>query len=291
MDTFLMKVVAPILLALIMVGMGLSLVIDDFKRIFVYPKAATIGIVGQMIILPIIGFVVSSLFPLRPELAVGVMILAACPGGVASNVVSHLSKGDTALSVTLTVLSSFLAVISVPLIISIALHQFMGAQSEIQLPIVETSFKVFLITIPTILLGMLIRSKFPDFAHRAIPWVKVGSALFLLMLMAVVIYQERAHVVDYSMQAGPVSFVLCSGTAVIAFLLSRIFKLNREQSISITVEVGFQNSTLAIVIATSFLGNVQMAIPPGVYTLVMYLLSGLLIAYMNLRKEESAAAG
>lgn len=277
--------IAPLILALIMIGMGMSLTMEDFRRVVVYPKAVAIGVIGQILFLPLVGFAMAGLFPLTPELAVGVIILAACPGGVASNLVAHLSKGDTALSVTLTVISSFLAPITVPLIISLGLKVFMGAEG-VELPILSTSFQVFLITVPTILAGMFIRAKAPGFADKMERFVKSFALLFLVLLIIGVAVKERANLPGFLKMAGPVCLSLCFCTGGAGFIAGRLFSLNLRQSVSICVEVGFQNSTLALVIASSFLQNAQMAVSPAIYTVIMYILSGILIFYMSFRKAD-----
>lgn len=281
------SVIGLLFLAIIMIGMGMSLSIDDFRRIAVHPRAVTLGTVLQMIILPAVGYFLALLFGCPPFVAVGIILLASCPGGVASNIVTHLSRGDTALSVTLTVISSFLTVITIPVLVNLALKQFMGTTSEIELPVLETSGKVFLITIPPILIGMIIRSRAPRFAEKSTRFVKSFSLLFLVFLIVGVSIKERHNLVEMFVRAGVVSIALCLFTAAIGFLCASFLKLDLKQKISITVEVGFQNSTLALVIATSFLKSTEIAVPPAVYTVVMYMASGLLIAYMNLMHKRA----
>jgi len=150
-------IILGISLAIIMLGMGLSLVADDFKRIFLQPKAIIIGLVNQLILLPIIAFILVLLIPLQPEIAVGVMILAACPGGPTSNLISHLAKADTALSVTLTALSSFITILTIPFIINFSLEQFLNESNMIQLNILDTFQKILIIIIIPVTIGMIIR--------------------------------------------------------------------------------------------------------------------------------------
>ncbi|HCK14889.1 TPA: bile acid:sodium symporter, partial [Candidatus Poribacteria bacterium] len=160
------KVFLPIALAVIMLGMGLSLTTDDFKRVMIYPKAAVLGMLNQLILLPIVAFVYAKIFPLSPELAVGLMILAICPGGVTSNLISHISKGDTALSITLTAISGVITVITIPFILSFSLEHFMAEGEKISLPIGRTILQIFVITIIPILMGMSIRFLAESFADK-----------------------------------------------------------------------------------------------------------------------------
>ena len=151
-------------LAIIMLGMGLSLVVDDFKRIVVYPKAILVGLTNQLILLPLIGFLIALAFPLKPEISVGIMILAACPGGPTSNLIAHLAKGDTALSVTLTSLSSFITILTIPFIINFALEYFMEEGQFIRLNVLETIMRIFAIIVIPVSIGMRIRRYKEKFA-------------------------------------------------------------------------------------------------------------------------------
>jgi len=282
-------IIVPACLALMMVGLGMTLVPDDFKRVVLYPKATGVGLVFQMILLPLTGFLVASIFPLTPELAVGIMLIAACPGGVASNVITHLAKGDTALAVTLTIISSSLSLVSIPLIVTLSLTHFMGVESAVKLPILETIVKVFILTVPTVVAGMLIKWKAPDFAKRSERAVNIGGLLFLLVLILGVGIKEKDLIIHETINVGPATFSLCLLTTAIGYFGSRLLAVNREQSVSVAIGTGFQNSALALVIATSFIRNLQIAIPPAIYTMTMYLTAGAIIAFVNVRKPAGAS--
>jgi BASS family bile acid:Na+ symporter len=284
-DNVIISMIAPISLAVIMAGMGMTLTTGDFKRVVLYPKAVAIGTFMQMICLPLVGFLVALLFNLSPAIAVGIVLIAACPGGITSNIISHLSKGDTALSITLTVISSFLTVITIPLIVNLALQYFMNISTEEKMPVLQTSIQVFVITVLPILVGMVIKQKAPGFAKKSVRFVNTFSLLFLIFLLVLVVIQEWESVNEHFMRIGPACIVLCLVTALLGFFSSRLIKLNVRQSISITVEVGIQNSTMAAVLAISILSNTQFAIPPVIYTVVMMTAAGLLIAYMNLSER------
>ncbi len=275
--------IIPSCLALMMVGLGMTLTIDDFKRVAVYPKATALGVVFQIICLPLVGFALASVFPLTQELAVGVMLLAACPGGVASNIITHLAKGDTALAVTLTIISSAISLITIPLIVSLSLTRFMGVNSEVSLPILDTILKVFALTVPTVITGMIIKAKAENFAAKTERIVNLGGLFFLIFLIVGVAISERETIFGEALNVGPVTLTLCVLTTILSYLGARAFSISVAGSVSVAICTGFQNSALALVIATSFLKNAQIAIAPAVYTVVMYATAGAIVGYMNLR--------
>jgi len=279
-------IIVPICLALMMVGLGMTLAPEDFKKVAIFPKAAITGLVFQMIVLPLTGFGLASLFPLKPELAVGVMLLAACPGGVASNVITHLAKGDTALAVTLTIISSSLSLISIPLIVSLSLVHFMGADSSIEFSVLETVIKVFILIVPTVAFGMVLKAKAPAFAGKSEKFVSLGGLIFLIVLVIGVAVNERELLVRETANVGPVCISLCVVTMGLGYFVSRLLAINKPQSVSIAIGTGYQNSALALVIATSFLKNAQIAISPAFYTIAMYVAALSIVGYMNIRKGE-----
>ncbi len=267
----------PASLFIIMLGLGLSLQIADFKRIITYPKAILFGITNQMILLPLVGYGIARFFNLDPALAVGIMILASCPGGVTSNLYSHLSNGDTALSVTLTAITSIVSIVTIPLIINFGLVQFMSEGQTIHLPVLKTIVQIMGITIIPIALGMIINSKRPQFAQRMDKTVKVASIVILFVIILGVILKERDNLPDFFRQVGLAILALNVITMLIGFYTSKIGKLNLSQSITISIESGLQNGTLALVIALSILHNAEMAIPAAVYSLLMFLTGGFMI--------------
>ncbi len=279
---YLTDILMPVALGVIMLGMGLSLVLDDFRRIVKYPKAASIGIINQIVILPAVGFLLVWLFGLKnPELAVGVLILAACPGGPTSNLISHISKGDTALSITLTAISSLIAVITIPLIINLALSVYMQQGEYIPLPVFDTIIKLILITLLPVGIGMLIRSKAENFAHKMNTPVKIVSGLLLFLIIAAAILNNKEIVVSSFTDIGPISLSLNALMLLIGYLSAKLFKLKTDQSITISVETGIQNGTLGIAIASTLLHNDVMAISPAIYSLIMFMTAGIIIAWTN----------
>lgn len=268
-------------LIIIMFGMGLSLSTKDFVQVFVRPKAILIGLVCQLILLPIIGFSLINIFTLPPEIAIGVIIMAACPGGPTSNLITHLANGDTALSVSLTAISSLITLISIPFIINLGLKHVLGEGTLIQLDIAATILQVFIIVILPVALGMLLKAKKPDFALKMEKPVKRASGIFFVVVLVAIIAKERALLFSYIQQAGLVSLALNILTMGIGYLLGYVFHLSLKQRISIAIEGGIQNGTLGISIATILLQNTAYAVTPAVYGIIMFFTAGVFIYWSN----------
>jgi BASS family bile acid:Na+ symporter len=277
-------------LIIIMLGMGLSLVIDDFKRIIVYPKAILVGLVNQLILLPLIGFGIAVGFPLTPEIAIGIMILAACPGGPTSNLIAHLAKGDTALSVTLTALSSFITILTIPFIINFALEHFLEKGEMIQLDVMDSIKNIFIIIIIPIIIGMLIRKYAPGFSRKMEKPVRIASAIVLALVIIGIVVKEKENFVSYFQQAGIVALLLNVGSMVVGYFSARLFRIKDKQALSISIESGIQNGTLAITIAVVLLGSTEFAIAPAIYSLIMFFTGGVVI-YIGLRRDKRKNPG
>jgi bile acid:Na+ symporter, BASS family len=289
---YLTDLMLPLSLAVIMLGMGLSLVPYDFKRVVLYPRAASLGILNQIIILPVVGLLLLWLCGLSsPELAVGIMILAACPGGPTSNLISHISRGDTALSITLTAISSLVAVITIPLIVNLSLRFFMQHGEYIPLPVFDTIIKLTLITLLPVSLGMIIRAKAKAFAVKMDKPVKIISGVLLFLIIFAAIMNNSDIFLSSFASVGPIALSLNVVMLIIGFLSARFLRLGKAQSITISVESGIQNGTLGITIASTLLHNDVMAISPAIYSLIMFMTSGFIIAYTNLglKRVEIAA--
>jgi len=272
-------------LIIIMLGMGLSLVVDDFKRIIIYPKAIFVGLVNQLILLPLIGFAIAISFPLTPEIAIGLMILAACPGGPTSNLITHLAKGDTALSVTLTALSSFITLLTIPFIINFALIHFLDEGQMIQLDVIETITRIFVIIIIPIIIGMMIRRYREKFALKMANPVRKASGIVIALVILGILIKERENIVSYFQQAGIVALVLNVSTMLVGYYSARLFKIKDKRAISISIESGIQNGTLAMSIAIVLLGSTELAITPAIYSLLMFFTGGLAIYFGNKREK------
>ncbi len=286
-ESILTAVILPVSLAIIMLGMGLSLIVDDFKRLHKFPKAAFIGLANQLIFLPVLGFGLAVAFNLSPAMAVGLMIIAACPGGATSNLITHVAKGDVALSISLTAITSFVTVFSIPFILSFSLGYFTDASGvQVKLPFLETVSKILFITVIPVGIGMWIRRFNKKFAHKMERPMRIASTVIFLAVLAGVLAANKDSLVAFIKNAGWVTVVLNLSTMALGYFTSRIFKLNLKQAISITIESGIQNGTLAIVIATSILKDINMSIPAAVYSLLMFISGGLLMWWFGKRKEE-----
>ena len=275
-------------LIIIMLGMGLSLVIADFKRILIYPKAIFIGLVNQLILLPLIGFAIVMVFPMAPEIAIGIMILAACPGGPTSNLIAHLAKGDTALSVTLTAMSSFITILTIPFIVNFALVRFLDEGQIIRLDILQTIAQIFVIIIIPVSLGMLIRRYREGFAMRMAKPVRIASAFVIALVIIGIVIKERANFVSYFQQAGIAALVLNVATMAVGYYSARLFGIKDKQALSISIESGIQNGTLAISIAVILLHSTAFSIAPAIYSLLMFFTGGIIV-YFGLRGDKKKA--
>ena len=274
----------PLALAIIMFGMGLSLTPEDFKRILIYPKAVTLGLVNQLILLPLMGFFIAKLFGLTPELAVGLMILAACPGGATSNLITHLAKGDSALSITLTAFSSLITVLTIPFIVNFSIGYFMPGGEEQKLEILGTVVAVLAITIIPVALGMLVLNKAPELAKRwDAPFRKISAVFFVVIIIAAIL-KEKENLVQFFIQAGPASLALNLATLSLGYGIAKIAGLNFRQSLTIAVESGIQNGTLGITIAATLIVNSVMTIPSAIYSLIMFVTAALVIFWGNRKK-------
>lgn len=276
-NSILTDVLLPLSLFIIMLGMGMSLMVDDFKRVVLFPKAVILGLVGQIIVLPLIAFGLVLIFNAPPMIAVGVMLVAACPGGSTSNLISHLAKGDTALSISLTAISSLITVVTIPFIVGLSMAYFLAADQSIQLPVGKTIVTLIVITLIPVSLGMWVRKKFPGFADRQETKVNVFSAAFLAFLVAAIIFQQTEVVKTGFATTGLVILSLNIITMVSGFIIARLFQLNASQSTTISIEIGIQNGTLAILVATTILHQPAIAIPAAIYALVMFVSGALVI--------------
>ena len=285
--TFVSTKIIPICIFLIMMGMGLSLVASDFKRVLNYPKAVAIGLTNQLVFLPIIGFALANIMPLEPEYAVGVMLLVLCPGGTTSNMFSHLAKGDVALSVTMTAVASLITVFTIPVVLNLSLEHFMGAGTEFNLPIITTMISLMKLTIVPIAIGMVINAYYPKFANSTQIYVSRFGILFLTMPMIFLTYVQQDIVIPALLATGPVSLLLNISTMALGYYSSKWFGLNMAQRTSVTIEVGLQNSTLSMFMALTLLANYKMSFTPAIYTLVMFFTAGILVKFLRIKSKSA----
>lgn len=259
----------PIALGIIMLGLGLSLSLEDFRRVAKFPKAITLALFCQMLLLPAICFLLAKSFNLPPELAVGLMLLAASPGGATANLYSHLSNGDVALNITLTAVNSVLSLFTLPLIVNLSMQYFMNADQYLPMQF-QKVLEVFAIVLLPVIAGMLLKSKQPEFARRMDKPVKILSALFLALIIVAVTIKERQMLVQYFAEIGVPVLAFNVISIAIGYFFPLLFRLGKKQAIAIGMEIGLHNGTLAIYIALNVLGNSTMSLPPGLYGLLMF---------------------
>lgn len=259
----------PIALGIIMLGLGLSLTVADFKRVTQYPRAVTIALVCQMVVLPVVCFALVIVAGLDPVLCVGMMLLAASPGGATANLYSHLSKGDVALNITLTAINSILTLFTLPLIVNFSLNYFMESGQYVPVQFAKI-IEVFAIVLIPVSLGMLIKKRWPGFALKMDKPVKIASALILIALIVSVTVKEKQVLIDYAGSLGLPVLLFNILSMAVGYFIPQILKVDKRQSVAIGMEIGIHNGTLAIYIALSVLGNSTMSVPPAIYSLLMF---------------------
>lgn len=284
-SSFLTTVLMPLALGIIMLGLGLSLTPADFKRVLVYPKAVLTGLICQMIILPVLCFLLVLGFGLPPALAVGLMLLAASPGGATANLYSHLSKGDVALNITLTAVNSILTLFTLPLIVNFAINYFMETGQVIPMQFRKV-MEVFAIVLVPVTIGMFIRARSAGLSAKLDKPVKILSALFLVLIILAAVMKERENVVLYFQQVGMAALVFNVLSMAIGYFLPRFLNLHKKQAIAISMEIGIHNGTLAIYIALNVIANSAMSIPPAIYSLIMFFTAAVFGFLVNRRNKE-----
>jgi BASS family bile acid:Na+ symporter len=279
----------PIALGVIMLGLGLSLQLADFKRVIVYPRAVIVGLAAQMLILPAICLGVAHLFALPAELAVGLMLLAASPGGATANLFSHLAKGDVALNITLTAVNSVLSLVTMPLIVGLSMQHFMGTDKAIPLQFDKIISVVAVILVPVVI-GMVIRSKRADVAHKLDKPVRIISAVFLILVIAAAVVKQHDVIIDQFKEVGLACLVFNLASMAVGYFLPRAFGVVRKQAVAIGMEIGIHNGTLAITLALTVIENTTMSIPPAIYSLIMFFTAAGFGAWMARRTSDAPEA-
>jgi len=270
--------IAPIILALIMLGLGLGLKFEDFTRVFKAPKDFIVGFISQLIILPIVAYLLIIILKTPPEIAIGVMIIAAAPGGVTSNILTKFANGDVALSISLTAVISLISIISVPLIIFTS-ADFLGITNISQnISMTGIALKMVLVVTIPVILGMVIR-KFADsfVASKVEIFNKLNIVLFIIFYIAA-FYEERDNLISFIMQAGLIALILNVTMMIIGYYLAKTFASGIKQRKCIALECGLQNGSLALFVSTQIFGtDILYAIPTGAYALIMYITSFIFI--------------
>ena len=264
--------IAPIILALIMLGLGLGLKIDDFTRILKTPKDFFVGFFSQLIILPLVAYLLIVILKVPPEIAIGVMIIAAAPGGVTSNILTKFANGDVALSISLTAVISLISIITVPLIIFTSADLFEITDISQNISMTGIALKMFLVVTVPVILGMIIRKFAENFVNSKIQiFEKLNIILFVIFFIAA-FYEERESFIDFLMQAGFITFILNITMMIVAYYLGKTFASGIKQQKCIALECGLQNGTLAIFVSTQIFGtDIVYITPTAAYALIMYI--------------------
>tara|TARA_Y100001960_G_scaffold323479_1_gene401970 strand:+ start:355 stop:1203 length:849 start_codon:yes stop_codon:yes gene_type:complete len=263
--------IAPIALALIMLGLGLGLKVDDFTRVLKNPKDFLVGLFCQLIILPIVAYVLIIILKIPTELALGVMIIAAAPGGVTSNVLTKFADGDVALSISLTAIISLISIVSVPLIVfqSATLLGIVNISQEITMT--GIALKMALVVTVPVILGMIIRKFLDNFISSKVSFINKINVILFVIVFAAIWIEERENIISYLSQAGLVVLILNVVMMFIAYYLAKIFATGIKQKKCIALECGLQNGTLAIFVATQIFSDIVYMVPTAAYALVMYI--------------------
>lgn len=279
-DSFLALVLLPIALAVIMTSLGLSLTLADFKRVFVLPKGVAIGMVNLVLISPLLAFVIAELYALAPELAVGLVLMGAAPGGTTANLMTHLAKGDTALSVTMTAISSLAAVVTVPLYLGLSIEYFdAGVGDDVSMGGIVA--RVFVITIVPLAFGMWLRSRDPDRADRLETTVRKLAFGFLILVIAAAVITEFDLVANNFADLALATLTLNLAAMSVSYAIARVARLSDAQSTAIALELGVHNGTLAIAVASTV--DNALATPAAVYSVFMFVTAGLFARLMYRR--------
>tara|TARA_B100001027_G_scaffold194275_1_gene150002 strand:+ start:302 stop:1153 length:852 start_codon:yes stop_codon:yes gene_type:complete len=274
--------IAPIILALIMLGLGLGLKIKDFAKVIKSPKDFFIGCFCQLIILPIVAYSLILLFKTSPEIAIGVMIIAAAPGGVTSNILTKFANGDVALSISLTAVISLISIISVPLIIFGSANLIGITNISQNISMTGIALKMFLVVTVPVILGMIIRRFADSFVSSKVETFNKLNIVFFVIFFIAAFYEERDNILNFIMQAGLISFILNISMMIIAFFLAKNFASGIKQQKCIALECGLQNGTLALFVSTQIFGeDILYAIPTGAYALIMYITSFIFVFFLK----------
>ena len=277
----------PLALAVVMAGLGLHLKPADFRRVLTMPRAVAVALAVQALLLPPLAFALARAFGLPGELALGLVLLAASPGGVTANLFSHLARGDVALNITLTALNSLLALLTLPLWTALALSMFLGDQAQVPPPTGKVLEVAALVIVPVVL-GMALRAWRPAWADAADRPVRLLSTLLLGVLVAMAFASEWATVRQFAPVVGVACVLFNLASLGAGYLLPRALKLAEPQAVAIGFEVGIHNGTLAIFIALEVLGRPQATIAPAIYSLSMYLTAALFALWLLKRRKPAA---
>ena len=282
------QIFLPISLAIIMFGMGLTLVLDDFGRLFTYPKTVLVGLWNQLVFLPLIGFLIIILFDLSSSMAIGVMILSVCPGGPTSNLITQVARGNIGLSVTLTALASLITVFTIPIILSKAITYFTGDTGVIiELPVLQTMLQILVITVIPVSIGMVIRKRNEGFAVRMEKPMRTASTVLFVIIFLLVMIANKEDLIQAMKEVGLATLLLNLSTMGLGYITAKFFSITGKSLISIIIESGIQNGTLAFVIATTILNNIEMGLATGAYSIWMFITGGILMWRIGNKRKKA----
>ena len=279
------EVLLPLALAFVMFGMGLTLTISDFGRLLKAPKAIMTGFLGQIVLLPLLTFAICLAFELPPYIAVGIMILAACPGGTTSNLISHIAKANLALSVSLTAISTIACVFTTPFIIQFAIDYFVKENAP-AFSVVETVLGLIGVSILPVVIGMIIRRLFTGFATKTETFFRQFSMYFMLAMIVGVLVSERDNLATSFESAFLVCLTLNLSSVLMGLILAKISAASFKDSLTLAIEIGVQNAALAMLICITFLKAPDYAIAPGVYGIAMYIGPALLAIWAKRKRMK-----
>jgi bile acid:Na+ symporter, BASS family len=292
-ESVLSNVVLPLAIVIIMVTLGMTLTLADFKRVLTQPKQVTVGLLCQLVLLPILGFTVASTFDLAPVYAISIVLLAASPGGATSNLIVHAADGDRALSITLTAISNMLAWLTIPFLLGIAYPMFGSGTLDITFPVADTMIQVAALTVVPVLIGMGIRRWKTEFAENSKRFSRIFATVFLFLVILALVIQNWDVIVNDGPRFAPAFILLNVAALAVGYFAARLAGIDRVQTATIAIETGIQNSTVAITVALTILNNNEMAVVPGLYAIWMYV-TGFALAYWlargTARTMEKAAA-
>jgi BASS family bile acid:Na+ symporter len=286
-ESIISSVILPLSIAIIMVTLGMTLTVADFRRIFTQPKPVLIGLFCQMILLPLLGFAVAWIFALPAIYAISLILLAVSPDGATSNLIIHAGDGDRALGITLTAITNMLAFVTIPIGLGFAYSVYGSGALDIDFPVMDTMIQVAVITLIPTLIGMGIRQWKPDFAENSKRWSKIFATVFLFLVIAALVAQNWDMIVRDGPRFAPAFIVLNVASLIIGYYVSKFAGVDHIQSMTIAIETGLQNSTVSITVAITLLNNNDMAVIPGLYALWMYV-TGFGLAYWMTRKTPAA---
>ena len=269
----------PIALFIIMIGIGMTLTLRDFRQVAVYPKGMIVGTFAQILLMPVVAFGLAWLFGVSPAIAVGLVIIAACPGGTTSNLFVLLARGNIALSIVLTVSASLITILTLPLFTNMALQHFMGTEENISLPVGKTIAMLVVIVLLPVAIGMLVRTRKPELARKAESLVSIFGGIVLAVLIVALLYGVRDQMWDLLKQAGPSTIALNVAGIVLGLLAGRVAGLTQRESLAVAVELGVKNGTIGLMVTLTLLESSTMSIPAAVYGVLMFPIGFLLAMY------------